>query len=206
MERASLLAGVSMQALADMCHTQCPSQLLRAKGWLGQTLERFLGADAGSLALPDFAKLGVELKTLPLTSQGQPKESTYVTYAPIPFEEKAWTESTVYKKLKHVLWVPYLADGPIAQRIIAKPFLFEMTAHISHILEQDWIELTEKLKLQQFDDLNGSLGRFLHLRPKAADSKTFIKVINMDGELKNIVPKGFYLRADFTKMLLQQTF
>lgn len=206
LERAHALAGLNLAEVALLAQTQCPSDMRRAKGWLGQTIETILGAESGSKALPDFASLGIELKTLPLNQLGQPIESTYVTYAPIPFEESTWKQSLVFKKLHRVLWVPFLGEGPIGSRLIATPFLWTLPPAIDAMLEQDWNELSMLLKLQHFDRIHGGIGQALHLRPKAADSKTFIRVLNDKNEWISVVPKGFYLRNSFTKKLLEAHF
>src|SRR5688500_18797590 len=78
MARARALSGMSLAELARQFGIAVPEAQLRAKGWVGQLLERALGATAGSRAKPDFEALGIELKTLPVDGRGQPKESTFV--------------------------------------------------------------------------------------------------------------------------------
>ena len=205
-QRAQQLAGLSFLDLAKLTHSPCPPSLHHAKGWLGQILERVLGADAANLACPDFAALQIELKTLPISSIGLIKESTYVTYAPIPFTEQNWENSTVFHKMKKVLWVPYLAEGDVPKRTLAMPFLWHMPKSIESILKEDWEELTERLRLHHFESLNGKLGKYLHIRPKAPNSKTWITLLNHSGEPIKVVPKGFYLRSQCTQKILQEYF
>src|SRR5262249_39636744 len=76
--RARALAGMTLGAIAEDHGVVAPSELLRAKGWAGQLLERALGASAASRAEPDFQRLGIELKTLPIDARGRPRESTFV--------------------------------------------------------------------------------------------------------------------------------
>ncbi len=54
-----------------------PAEPQRRKGWAGQLLNLALGADAGQQSLPDFTKLGIELKTLSFIGHGKPLESTF---------------------------------------------------------------------------------------------------------------------------------
>ena len=83
LNRAQSLAGKTFLELAQLSGLTAPTDnRLNMKGWLGQTLERFLGATAGSQSLPDFVELGIELKTIPLLPDGRPKESTYICTAP----------------------------------------------------------------------------------------------------------------------------
>jgi DNA mismatch repair protein MutH len=166
-------------------------------------LEHALGATAASRPEPDFAQLGIELKTLPLNAQWQPKESTFVCTAKLPGEAN-WHESNVYQKLKKVLWIPVEADPNLAlsQRRIGKPILWQPTAAQEKILQQDWEELMEMLTLGAYQQLTAKIGTYLQLRPKAANSRVLRAMLNTDSEPLLIVPRGFYLRTCFTKQIL----
>ncbi|MCW8901683.1 MAG: DNA mismatch repair protein MutH, partial [Gammaproteobacteria bacterium] len=83
LERARQLAGLTLAGLADKFNKSIPKDTRHAKGWIGQLIETTLGATASSLAEPDFQLIGIELKTLPLTNSGKPKESTYVCTVPL---------------------------------------------------------------------------------------------------------------------------
>ena len=47
----------------------------QSKGWVGQLIETMLGTDAANRSEPDFVKLGIELKTIPIDRKGRPKET-----------------------------------------------------------------------------------------------------------------------------------
>src|SRR5262245_35676959 len=81
--RARALSGQSLGALAAHFGVPVPPDLRRRKGFAGELLERALGAVAASRAGPDFPALGVELKSLPVGSQGLPLESTFVCTLPL---------------------------------------------------------------------------------------------------------------------------
>ena len=83
MERVLTIAGLRLGQLADASQLVVPVNPLRAKGWVGQLLEYYLGADAGVSAEPDFTTLGIELKTIPINRFGKPLETTYVSVAPL---------------------------------------------------------------------------------------------------------------------------
>jgi len=203
LSRAQALSGLSLLALAKLTQQVLPQDFRHAKGWLGQTLEQLLGATSGNLAQPDFPHLGVELKTLPLTLRGTPKESTYICTAPIPNPDFHWRQSRVYLKTAKILWVPFLAEAlPLPERQLGQPFLWQMDATSEAILQQDWTELVEKINLGAVSHLSAHPGQYLQLRPKAANSKTLIQVVNQQGNPISIVPKGFYLRSQFTRQLL----
>ncbi|MFA9412941.1 MAG: MutH/Sau3AI family endonuclease, partial [Deltaproteobacteria bacterium] len=78
LSRAWEVAGLTLGELGARVDIEVPDESVRAKGIAGQILEKALGASAGSRAEPDFVKLGIELKTIPLDASGKPKESTFV--------------------------------------------------------------------------------------------------------------------------------
>ena len=109
--RAQQIAGLTLSQLAAQLQEPVPEKLHHAKGWVGQLLEKALGATAGSLPEPDFQQLGIELKTLPVNRNGQPQESTYVCTVPLQNNHDLdWQQSWVRNKLKRVLWVPIESD------------------------------------------------------------------------------------------------
>lgn len=206
LQRANALAGMSLGELSERLNEATPVNLLRAKGWVGQLLEKALGASAGNLDLPDFPQLGIELKTLPINPSGHPQESTYLCRVSLPLQQIShFYESRVWRKCARILWVPIQADTtiPLAQRRIGTALLWSPCAHIESILKQDWEELTDMMRFGQFEQLSAHHGVYLQLRPKAANAKVCVNVTNDQGKEIAIVPKGFYLRPSLTQQILQ---
>ena len=126
-QRAAALAGRSFAELAAETGLQVPKDLRRDKGWVGQLLELQLGATAGSKPTQDFPELGVELKTLPVTPEGEPLETTFVCTAPlVNIQGVQWATSNVRNKLQQVLWLPIdgRRDVPLAERVVGSAFLW----------------------------------------------------------------------------------
>jgi len=199
------MAGQSISHLAAKANLNIPTDLLHAKGWVGQLIEIYLGASSSSKALPDFANLGIELKTIPISAQNKPLESTYVCTVQTNAGTQAWRDSWVYNKLKHVLWVPIISspDLAITNRIISKPFFWHMPEDTEDVLRTDWEELMEMLQLGYGTNLSAKYGTYLHIRPKAANSRVLVDYTDSEGNATKIVPKGFYLRSSFTHELLK---
>ena len=127
MQRAEALAGLTLGEVAAIAHIKVPKNFKREKGWTGQLIELCLGAAAGSKTQQDFAKLGVELKTIPIDEQGKPLETTYVCYAPLTnIAGIEWHSSSVKNKIQKVLWMPIDGRRTVApeDRCIATPFLW----------------------------------------------------------------------------------
>ena len=207
MSRCQQLVGRTLGSVAAEIGIITPENLLRHKGWVGSLLEKALGANAGNLAEPDFMDLGIEMKTLPLNSLGQPKESTYVcTVSMQQSGELTWQESWVRRKLSHVLWVPIEADNtiPLAERYIGQAWLWQPSDVQEAILERDWNELMDRIVLGGQADISAKEGEYLQVRPKAANSRVLATGVSASGEAEYINPKGFYLRPIFTKKLLEQ--
>ncbi|MCS5712517.1 DNA mismatch repair endonuclease MutH [Candidatus Berkiella aquae] len=208
LERAFALAGKTLGDLSREWNQTLPDSLVYAKGWIGQLLEKALGAQAGSLDQPDFIDLGIELKTLPITENGHPCESTFLCSVTLPNHERDFYQSRAWHKLARILWIPVLMlpDRSIPQRRIGTPLLWSPSEHLAATLQQDWEEIIELITLGHFDQLDAHKGQYLQIRPKAANSKTLIKVVNHTGETISIVPKGFYLRVELTKTIIHENY
>ncbi|WP_100656236.1 DNA mismatch repair endonuclease MutH [Alteromonas flava] len=208
-KRANQLAGLTLGDLAALANIAVPANFQRQKGWSGQLLELWLGATAGSRPQHDFPELGVELKTLPIDHAGRPAETTYVCYAPLLGQEGVnWETSSVYHKLRTVLWIPI--DGersiPPSDRMVGSPILWQPNAAQSSQLKADWEEIMERISLGAVESITARLGEVLQLRPKAADGSQTTAAIGPNGALIQTRPRGFYLRKAFTQEILQQAF
>jgi DNA mismatch repair protein MutH len=207
--RAHAFAGLTLGELARRLEVPVPPDLRRAKGWVGGMFEAVLGATASSRALPDFEELGIELKTLPVTLAGMPLETTFV--CTIPLADMAtveWKQSRVFRKLRRVLWVPVQGerDVPVEARRIGTALLWSPSPEEELDLRFDWEELAGMIGAGRVEDITGHLGRFLQVRPKAADSHARRLGTGADGARISTLPRGFYLRTSFTARILARHF
>lgn len=204
---AQQLCGQNFATLAALAHQPLPTHFRQHKGWIGQLIEWHLGADAGSKPHPDFLHLGVELKTIPILSSGMPAETTFVCTTPLTnVSGLCWQQSVVYHKLRCVLWIPIEAEKsiPIAQRRIGQPVLWQPNHDEHMLLQQDWEEHMEKIALGYVNSITARQGQVLQIRPKAANSRIVTDAIGPDGTLIKTLPRGFYLRTQFTRQILQR--
>lgn len=209
LSRAAALSGLTLAELAARLDAPLPPDLRRAKGFVGGLLERALGASAGSRALPDFPELGVELKTLPVTRDGAPVESTFVCTIPLTeIGEVEWADSRVRRKLAKVLWIPVEGERAIAvgERRLGQALLYRLTEEDEQLLRADWEELAGLIGRGHVETLTGHLGRVLQIRPKAAHSRARRLGFDADGVPFAALPRGFYLRPAFTHSLLRRHF
>lgn len=207
--QAQRLPGYSLGELAAMAGIVTPKDLKRDKGWIGILLEIWLGASAGSKPEQDFAALDVELKTIPIDAAGRPLETTFVCVAPLTGNSGVtWENSHVRHKLKRVLWIPVEGERaiPLAERRVGSPLLWTPSAEEEHQLRMDWEELMDLIVLGKVERITARHGEVLQLRPKAANSKALTEAIGAQGERIMTLPRGFYLKKNFTAALLARHF
>jgi DNA mismatch repair protein MutH len=209
MIHANDVAGLSLGELAKFANVTVPDNFKRQKGWTGQLIERWLGASAGSKPTQDFPELGVELKTIPISCDGVPLETTYVCYAPLlPEAGETWETSNVRNKLNLVLWVPVQGqrDIPVDQRQVGSPFLWQPNSYERQQLKEDWLELNHLIVSGQVETITSRHGNVLQLRPKAANGSVLTRAIGENGESIQTRPRGFYLKKTFTQHILDRVF
>ena len=207
--RLADIAGLRIGELASPLGIEVPENLRQKKGFVGQLLEVVLGADGGNHMQPDFSELGVELKTIPVNRAGAPLESTYVSVVPLTNRSlRAWPESIVHAKLKHVLWLPVEAERNIkvADRRIGSGFLWRPDQQTEHELASDYTELMTKIVCGEVDSITADQGQWLHVRPKAANASALTEAIGPECQIIKTLPRGFYLRSRFTRNILGQQF
>lgn len=209
MQRASDLAGFTLGEISHEHGIACPADLSREKGWVGMLLETCLGATAGSKPEQDFAHLGIELKTIPVNAHGKPLETTFVCVAPLTgISGVQWEHSHVRHKLSRVLWVPVEGERtiPLAERRIGTPLLWSPSREEDAQLRADWEELMDLIALGRVNDITARHGQYLQLRPKAANSHALTDAFGEKGEPIKTLPRGFYLRTQFTHHILSRFF
>lgn len=209
LQQAQSVAGYTLGELAACAGLQTPKDLKRDKGWIGVLLELWLGAGAGSKPEQDFAALGIELKTIPVDSLGRPLETTFVCVAPLTGNSGViWETSHVRHKLKRVLWIPVEGERqiPLAERHVGSPLLWSPSEEEEQQLRLDWEELMDLIVLGQVERITARHGEVLQLRPKAANSRALTEAIGADGSPILTLPRGFYLKKNFTAALLARHF
>lgn len=205
------LAGYTLAELADAVCLGMPAEPLRDKGFIGRVAERALGLHLHGVspqqAASDFAALGVELKTLPVSHDLSPRESTFVCYVPLAqLTELPWEQSRVAHKLSRVLFLPIESGRQLrfAERRFGRAFLWSPSAQQVELLRADYEELARRVQEGHAEALDARVGQVLQLRPKAKHGRVRVRVTDGDGVPWRLQPRGFYLRAWFTKQLLSE--
>lgn len=209
LERARALAGSTLADLAAHGGVTLPADLRRAKGLVGQLVERALGATGANTDAPDFPVLGIELKTIPVGRDGRPRESTFVCTIDLrSIGEMTWADSRARRKLARVLWVPIESepDLPLARRRIGAPVLWSPTPHEEDALRADWEEIARLVGRGDVEMVDARAGQWLQVRPKARNARSRSRAADAEGAPVRTLPRGFYLRATFTARILRDAF
>ncbi|MCO6553910.1 MAG: DNA mismatch repair endonuclease MutH [Gilliamella sp.] len=204
-QRAQLAAGYTFGEIAQYLNIPIPNNLNKQKGWVGNLIETFLGANAGSKAEQDFANLGIELKTIPVDKHGKPLETTFVSVTPLMANHGViWETSHVRYKLAKVLWIPIEGERaiPLADRKVGKPIMWTPTKEQEQQLKQDWEELMDMIALGHVEKITARYGTYLQIRPKAANGQALTEAIGENGDIILTRPRGFYLKKTFTMQIL----
>lgn len=211
MKCAELLAGYTLGELAINANLTIPSSLKYDKGWIGILIEKHLGIPANNKPEPDFASLGIELKTIPINSGGHPLETTFICM--LSFNQHrnigtTWETSYVRKKLSRVLWIPIegYRQIPLKLRKVGTPFLWSPNPQEEELLRRDWEELMELIILGEIDYLTSRYGEVMQIRPKAAHGKILTKATGRYGQQIFTLPRGFYLKKHFTAAIITRYF
>jgi DNA mismatch repair protein MutH len=181
-----------------------PAGRLRTKGWSGQVIERELGAGDGGALGPDFAELGVELKTVPVQRDLLPVESTAVCHIdPVAIAGESWATSYVRKKLGRVLFIALeVADRSpspsVGDRRVVAVRLWSPSADEESLLRADFeLFVRDYFRRGRASEITGYLGRVLQVRPKARRASDLRDAFGRDGKPVRVGRCGFYLRPAF---------
>lgn len=185
-----------------MLGVDLPPDPKRAKGFVGQLAERALGGQVNSRAAPDFEALGIELKTLPIDERGRVCESTFVCTAPVAAAMDAtWETSRVRAKLCRVLFLIVERRPP---RRFGAAWLWSPSEEQERVLRADWEELMGQIGAGAIEEVDARSGRWLQLRPKGANARARVRAFDADGAPFWAPTKGFYLRSELTRALLEE--
>ncbi len=177
-----------------------PAGALRSKGWAGRVIERELGAGDGGGQGPDFADLGVELKTVPVDRHLSPAESTAVCHIdPVAIAGESWATSYVRKKLARVLLVALEVEpgqvASVGDRRVVAVRLWSPSSDEENLLRTDFeLFVRDYFRCGRAAEITGHLGKVLQVRPKARRASDLRLAFGADGKPTRIGRCGFYHR------------
>jgi DNA mismatch repair protein MutH len=208
LRHARALLGATLADVADGLGMPVPVGHVRTKGWSGQVIERELGAGSGAVLGPDFAALGIELKTVPVHDDLIPLESTAVCHIdPVAIAGESWDTSYARRKLAQVLFVAL--DTPEGARSVGERRVVAVRLWIPSPSEEAALRADFELFVRDYfrrgrsAQITGHLGQVMQVRPKARNASERRAAFGPDGQPVRIGRCGFYLRATFVCGILR---
>lgn len=193
-------------------NSQCKDDIsIKNKGIIGTIIEEhWFGIKQNSSPLPDFDKVGVELKVIPLIHQKTKiavKERTKVCsidYKKLILE--TWDNSHAKEKLNRILFVYYLYDKDnLKNSIIKKIDLWELNQdHNEFIIKHDWLSVQNKVKDGYAHELSESLCKVLAPARSGSGGKDKNGAFNdlviqpIQTYSKDALKRSFALKQSFT--------
>lgn len=144
--------GLVGKKISDILDKDNQNIEIKNKGIIGNIIETsYFKIKQNSSPLPDFEKVGVELKIIPLTQQINKiavKERTKI--CSINYQtliNEVWENSHAREKLNKILFIYYLYDKEnIKNSLIKKIDLWELSKDKSEIIIQDdWLKAKQKI-------------------------------------------------------------
>ena len=204
-QRAVTLVGKTLGDVAQSLGVVQVSLGPRAKGKIGELVEKALGVVPRRGRCLDFPTLGIEVKSVPVSEQGMPLESVFV--CGFSLEDAAyaeWETSWVRAKLRRVLFVPVVTPrrSSFRERRIGQVVLWSPSAREEAALRCDFEEILGRIGVGGIEDVGGHIGVALQMRPKARDGRPRIWAYGPEGEPMPTVARGFYLRRRFVAKVI----
>jgi DNA mismatch repair protein MutH len=194
--------------VADGLAMPVPIGKVRTKGWSGQVIERELGAGDGVAQGPDFATLGIELKTVPVHGNLIPLESTAVCHIdPVAIAGESWATSYARSKLSQVLFIALDtvkgARSVGERRVVAVRLWIPSPSEESALRADFELFVRDYFRRGRSAQITGHLGQVMQVRPKARNASERRAAFGPDGQPVRIGRCGFYLRPAFVCGILQ---
>jgi DNA mismatch repair protein MutH len=90
--------------------------------------------------------------------------------------------------------------------VVGSAFLWIPSEREEALLRTDWEEHMDRIALGQVESVTARQGEAMQIRPKAADGSALTEAIGPEGTIIEVRPRGFYLKKDFTRQILQRMF
>ncbi|MFN3197052.1 MAG: MutH/Sau3AI family endonuclease [Bradymonadia bacterium] len=192
MSRLARLVGQDLRPLADAYGVTVFRDGRLNKGWAGQTLERYLGMGPDAAQAPDFGDW--ELKAVPLVLgrdlMPRLKETMAITmFEPEHLERSEFEDSHLLAKLSRIVIVARLYEDGQSRRSMVygfAPFDLESSG-LYEAIKADYEEIRWTVSNRGLHALNGSVGQWVHPRPKGG---------------KNSLTMGFYAHKHLVMRIL----
>lgn len=173
------------------------------KSGTGPLVERFFGLKPNNQSEPDFPRLGIELKTLPMkqVSRGwtvkEPTSISMIDYHAV--DAQSWAEAKVRPKIAKILWVPYEHhQEDIRKSRFRAPFLWTPSRDDWTLFEVDYATVRGRVQAGRAHELSETLSRVLSARRKGAKNQ----MTSQPHSQVKASSRAWALKTNFTRPIL----
>ena len=173
-----------------------------SKGSIGNLVETFFELPNCNKSQCDFLNLGIELKIISLNKKNEILNPVFIcSFSPNIFTIK-FEDSILYKKIKHILFIPYLkVNENILDCKFLKPFFFKINKLQKDIIENDWNNILRLFYSGNFNKIK-FYGQYIQLLSHAKNNFDIIKIFDKNGYKNSLIKKSFYFKKCFFKNLI----
>lgn len=211
LDRLSVVQGVPFSELCQAHGITWYPEPKRNKGLAAKVVETVLEVKSNNRPEPDLTNLGLEIKTIPVTDDLKVMEHTKVTTLNFrDVQDQDWERSTVYHKLRSILFVPVVKyDKAAPERwYIRSPFVWMPSLSAEKQLRQDYEAVRELLKRKEYAKISSAeppegQGVYMMANTGGMDSSDVTTVEGASGD-EDVKRRAWMLRKTFTALVLRE--
>ena len=203
--------GVPFSELASAHGIDLSKPGANQKGIAGRLVEAVLGKAPDAKAEADLSYFGLEIKTIPIDLALTPREMTKVTMLNyVDVYDQPWEHSTVYHKLRNILFVP-IVKRTVATPLewyIRDPFVWMPSIAVERQLREDYESIRSLVRAGKFDEISSKKppegqGVYLIANTAGKDAKDFVS-FSLGGAKTKARRRAFMMRKDLTERILDE--
>lgn len=211
LDHLNQVQGVPFVELAKAHGITWTSDPTKNKRLGGLIVEKALGVEPNPRAEADLTFLGLEIKTIPVAEGLDVLEHTKVTMVNFAdVYDQSWELSTVYHKLRSILFVPIVKYDLARpdQWYIRSPFVWMPSLRAEAQLKQDYEAVRTLVKGLTFDKISTAAppagqGRYLIANTAGRDSDDKVR-FTLEGKEFLVQRRAWMLRKSFTKSVIDE--
>lgn len=155
---------------------------------------------AGSQSVSEVEKAGIEIKTIRLKANGQPRESmSFPGFRTIEIIDQQWDESSFAEKLERKFLLVIFQAREDGVEVLYKVAYWNMPYQDRMEAKRVWEETKKRAAIDAKNLPGASESHVAHVRPKARDGED--KELTPQGEM--VVKKCFWLNSGYIAQIVE---
>jgi DNA mismatch repair protein MutH len=155
---------------------------------------------AGSQTVVEVEKAGIEIKTIRLKANGQPRESmSFPGFKTIDIINQEWDESSFAEKLERKFLLVIFQTRKDGIEVLSKVAYWNMPYQDRMEAKRVWEETKKRAAIDAKNLPRATESHVAHVRPKARDGED--KELTPQGEM--VVKKCFWLNSGYIAQIVE---